>query len=173
MLICAQRLLMSLEFPVTAYPSPISFHIDYTSSCFRVEATPLISLSSNSFCPSDLPAHSVFFILFLFFFFREGAVSRHRNPHSLGPVLGHALHAPLSVKRSTCGIAYFRSCVWLCLCLLALLRAGSLASSRFTVFFVFFVFFLWPLFHLVRRLFACVFRSLSEGQCTACTETTH
>ena len=129
MLICAQRLLMSLEFPVTAYPSPISFHIDYTSSCFRVEATPLIPLSSNSFCPSDLPAHSVFFILFLFFFFREGAVSRHRNPHSLGPVLGHALHAPLSVKRSTCGIAYFRSCVWLCLCLLALLRAGSLASS--------------------------------------------
>jgi hypothetical protein len=115
MLICAQRLLMSLEFPVTAYPSPISFHIDYTSSCFRVEATPLIPLSSNSFCPSDLPAHSVFFILFLFFFFREGAVSRHRNPHSLGPVLGHALHAPLSVKRSTCGIAYFRSCVWLCL----------------------------------------------------------
>ncbi len=107
MLICAQRLLMSLEFPVTAYPSPISFHIDYTSSCFRVEATPLIPLSSNSFCPSDLPAHSVFFILFLFFFFREGAVSRHRNPHSLGPVLGHALHAPLSVKRSTCGIAYF------------------------------------------------------------------
>lgn len=140
MLICAQRLLMSLEFPVTAYPSPISFHIDYTSSCFRVEATPLISLSSNSFCPSDLPAHSIFLFFFFFFFFREGAVSRHRNPHSLGPVLGHALHAPLSVKRSTCGIAYFRSCVWLCLCLLALLRAGSLASSRFTVFFAFFFF---------------------------------
>ena len=169
MLICAQRLLMSLEFPLTTYPSPISFHIDHTSSCFRVEATPLISLSSNSSCPSDHPANSIFFPPF-FFFFREGAVSRHRNPHSLGPVLGHALHAPLSVKRSTCGIAYFRSCVWLCLCLLALLRAGSLASSRFTVFFVFFF---GHLFHLVRRLFACVFRSLSEGQCTACTETTH
>ena len=134
MLICAQRLLMSLEFPLTAYPSPISFHIDYTSSCFRVEATPLIPLSSNSFCLSDLPANSFFSLL------REGAVSRHRNPHSLGPVLGHALHAPLSVKRSTCGIAYFRSCVLVCLCLLALLRAGSLASSRFTVFFAFFFF---------------------------------
>ena len=72
MLICAQRLLMSLEFPVTAYPSPISFHIDYTSSCFRVEATPLISLSSNSFCPSDLPAHSIFLFFFFFSFFAKG-----------------------------------------------------------------------------------------------------
>ena len=168
MLICAQRLLMSLEFPLTAYPSPISFHIDHTSSCFRVEAAHPIKLQLLLPLRPSRAFH--FFILFLFFFFREGAVSRHRNPHSLGPVLGHALHAPLSVKRSTCGIAYFRSCVWLCLCLLALLRAGSLASSKFTVSLLFF---LWPLFHLVRRLFACVFRSLSEGQCTACTETTH
>jgi hypothetical protein len=30
-----------------------------------------------------------------------------------------------------------------------------------------------PFLHIFSRLFACVFRSLSEGQCTACTETTH
>ena len=131
MLICAQRLLMSLEFPLTAYPCPISFHIaplrcgegkGHSEQCSRKKAArpqEFLVVSewrlhrSSHYAPTPSAPQTFpriqFFILFLFFFFREGAVSRNRNPHSLGPVLGHALHAPLSVKRSTCGIAYFRS----------------------------------------------------------------
>jgi len=96
-----------LDFASAPYLACLLYSYLHTS---RFEVRRRLSstqVEAQIFYPTSVPAET----FDLLFFFCEGAVSRHRNPHSLGPILGHALHGLLSVKRPTCYIACCRSCV--------------------------------------------------------------